>query len=521
MIISETPRRQLVSKLVAWGHWFTLANIVIAIAISGVYLFSSRMPSSLLGMMYLFSNWFSHIGFITFFGFVILILPLCYLLPNSRFLRSYASFTAAIALALLALDALIYTRYGMHLSFKSVEFIRSQANITVGELTGRQWGFFAVSFFAWLMLLLTLANAFWKRIERLRKLKWGVPIGATFTGLFVFSHATHIWADAQLYHPIVQQDDMFPLSYPATAKTLMSKYGLLNMENYQQRKALQLNVNKRDIAYPTEPLYCVIDTQRKISLFWLIDDSQPNPSLMANHGLTMLSQHYDLSLNQSSAVKNILYGLPDLYHWQLRSHRPIISDLPTKLGLPVQLYSEQAAFVDGLKIARNDNWSEFVKTYQTNDYGIFIGFVTQTQLNTLLAQTNLGQSNVVSHHKVFVSQLRANQAVETYTNFSLSETREMSSHADLAATTLFELGCNADPHLHTTGQRIQTEKRTWLVTSQNDRVLILHQGLRIEVDSSGNFYIYNLDGTPNNSVELNTSLLAQAIKLLSRFADKQ
>ena len=106
------------------------------------------MPSTVLGMIYLFSNWFSHIGFITFFGFVILILPLCYLLPNSRFLRSIPPFTAAVALALLALDALIYTRYGMHLSFKSVEFIRSQANIAVVELTSRQWGFFAISFIA-------------------------------------------------------------------------------------------------------------------------------------------------------------------------------------------------------------------------------------------------------------------------------------------------------------------------------------------------------------------------------------
>ena len=90
-------------------------------------------------------------------------------------------------------------------------------------------------------------------------------------------------------------------------------------------------------------------------------------------------------------------------------------------------------------------------------------------------------------HKIFVSQLKANQEVSTFTNFSIASTRKMSSHADLSATTLPELGCNAEPHLHTTGQRLQTEKRSWLVTSQNDRVLILHQELKIEVDSSGNF----------------------------------
>ena len=516
MIISETPRRQLVNKLVAWGHWFTLANIMIAIAISGVYLFSSRMPSTLPGILYLFANWFSHIGFITFFGFVILILPMCYLVPNSRFLRTYASLIAAIVLALLALDALIYTRYGMHVSLTSAEFIRSHANIAIAELTSRQWGFFIISFVAWLMLLLTIANAFWKRIKRLQKLKWGAPIGAAFTGLFVFSHATHIWADAELYHPIIQQDDMFPLSYPATAKTLMSKYGLLNMESYQQRKQLQLNVNKRDIAYPTEPLYCAIDVERKISLFWLIDNSAPNTGLMTEHALTALPRHYDLSLDKISGIKNILYGLPDLYHWQLRSHRPIIADLPAKLGLSVNLFSDNPDYLTGMKIPDSDQWDDFKRSYQSSNTGLFIGFINQAQLNDLMAK-----SGRVANHTLFVSQLLNNREVSTFTNFTLSDGRKMSSHADLAATTLYELGCHTEPHLHTTGQRLQTEKRAWLVTSQNDRVLILYQDLKIEVDSSGNFFIYNLDDTPNNSVELNTSLLAQAIKLLSRFASKQ
>jgi len=276
-------------------------------------------------------------------------------------------------------------------------------------------------------------------------------------------------------------------------------------------------VNKRDIAYPTEPLYCVIDTQRKISLFWLTDNSEPNSAVMQNQALTALQQHYDLSLNSISGVKNILYGLPDLYHWQLRGDRPIISDLPTKLGLPVNLFSDRPEYLEGMKIPVSYPWEDFKRLYRTSETGLFIGFLNQEQLTALMEQAAKSDEN----HKIFVSQLKANQEVSTFTNFNIASTRKMSSHADLSATTLFELGCNAEPHLHTIGQRLQTEKRSWLVTSQNDRVLILHQELKIEVDSSGNFYIYNLDGTANNSVELNTSLLAQAIKLLSRFAYKQ
>ncbi len=528
MIITETPKRQLVSKLVAWGHWFTLANIIVAIAISGVYLFSSRMPSTVLGISYLLTNWFSHIGFLTFIGFIILILPLCYVLPNSRVLRGYGSFTAAVALAMLALDALLYTRYGLHLSFKSAEFLRSHANIAVAELSGRQWGFFALSFVCWLLMQLMIANAIWKRIERLQKLKWGLPISATFTGLFVFSHATHIWADAELYQPIVQQDDMFPLSYPATAKTLMSKYGLLNIENYQQRKQLQLYVNKRGVAYPTEPFYCVIDTNKKFGL-WFVDDSlvesssksQPLSlqSKLLNTGLRPLQHHFDLSLSHQSAAKSILYGLPDLYHWQLRNHRPILTDLPAKLGLPVHLYTSDESTLEKIKGQTSDSWEKFLSSYTEDQQGLFIGFIKAEQLDQLLEATQA--INTAKEPKLFISQLQSNSEVLSFTNLTIDDSNTISHHEDLAATVLYELGCTANSHLHSTGQSLQNENRNWLVTTQNDKVLILHQQLKIEVDSSGNFYIYNLDGTPNNSAELNTSLLGQAIKLLSQFAETE
>ena len=82
MILAESPRRQRVTKLVNWGHWFALANIVIAIVIASIFVFSSPMPGTGVGTLYLLTNWLGHIGFMTFFGFVIFILPL-YIAPHN------------------------------------------------------------------------------------------------------------------------------------------------------------------------------------------------------------------------------------------------------------------------------------------------------------------------------------------------------------------------------------------------------------------------------------------------------
>jgi uncharacterized protein len=126
MILTETPRRQKITKLVSWGHWFSLCNITIAIVIAGIYLFSSALPDTALGLLYLIANWFSHIGFLTFIGFIILILPLCYLFPHSRFLRAYSSAIAASGLAFLAFDALLYTQYGLHISINTAALVKQQ-----------------------------------------------------------------------------------------------------------------------------------------------------------------------------------------------------------------------------------------------------------------------------------------------------------------------------------------------------------------------------------------------------------
>lgn len=78
MILAESPRRQRVTKLVNWGHWFALANIIIAIVIASIFVFSSPMPGTGVGTLYLLANWFGHIGFMTFLASLFLFSPVLF-----------------------------------------------------------------------------------------------------------------------------------------------------------------------------------------------------------------------------------------------------------------------------------------------------------------------------------------------------------------------------------------------------------------------------------------------------------
>ena len=198
MILTETPRRKLVTQLVNWGHWFALLNIVIAITIAGIYILNSPAPETLVGVIYLMANWVSHIGFLTFFAFVILILPMCYLVPNAKTVKVISSAIAALGLALLGFDALLYNKYGIHLSLHSAELIKVEAQTVVAQFGWQQWGFFFFLFLVWLSFQLVVANALWQRVDRLQKRKLGLPISSFFVACFVASHALHVWADARL-----------------------------------------------------------------------------------------------------------------------------------------------------------------------------------------------------------------------------------------------------------------------------------------------------------------------------------
>ena len=128
-------------QLISWSHWFTLFNIIAAIAISSFYLFSETAPETLLGQLYLVTTWISHIAFLTFMSFVLLIFPLIIIWPNTKVIRTSASFIFTFGLLLLILDGFIYSRLGYHLNASS----STQIIDLIKEITHDNVGCFTIS----------------------------------------------------------------------------------------------------------------------------------------------------------------------------------------------------------------------------------------------------------------------------------------------------------------------------------------------------------------------------------------
>jgi membrane-anchored protein YejM (alkaline phosphatase superfamily) len=506
MILAESPRRQRVTKLVNWGHWFALANIVIALIIATIYIFSSPMPGAPLGTFFLLANWFGHIGFLTFFGFVIFILPLCYLDVSQRTIKASASIIAALGLALLAFDALLYNRTGFHLSHTTADLLKNEAHTEFSRFGWQQWIYLSLLYVVWLGFQLVLANAIFNRIDRLVQHKIAKPILSFFVVCFVSSHAIHVWADAQLYQPVIKQDNMFPLSYPATAKTTMSRYGLLDLTRYEERKQLQFDPNIHQISYPAEPVYCAIE-KNKHAILLVQTDAEPL-SQVHNYDLRQIDHYYTMASTTRDLISTTLFGVPEIYQNSLRSETPVLLDLVKAYGLPVSVMTKLS--VKHKKIA------PFVveNALPSHQAGLQIGFMSGAQITQFLTSDIL-QDSLVMIATGYSEKAGPARGV-LYTNMEVTAT--MASTEDLAPTLLNAMGCNAPVKNYSTGQNLLAPSRNWLVSTADERIIVMHNNQQIEVLSNGSYNIVNIDDKMRSDEKLNVDLLSQAIKHLTHFS---
>ena len=310
----DQPFVDKAQRLSSWGHWFTFFNILFALLLSARYITTDGLPDTWLGLTFLFTNWLGHTAFITFILFVLTIFPLSLVFPYPRHIRGMAAVIATLGMILLFIDAYSYSRLGYHISGASLE--------QVVTLLTNTWQDHPVRSFMWVFGIsgaifcyeLLISNFTWKRLDRLKEKAWGGNLAFVFLTAFVSSHLIHIWADANLDYDVTQQNNMFPFSYPATAKTLLAKNGLLDRQQHQARQADQLALKQNLEFRPRhQQLQCNIariDRNLSIVIIDPLDNELHNA--LNDKGFNRFNKHYVPAM-ENHAMFDLLYGLPSLY----------------------------------------------------------------------------------------------------------------------------------------------------------------------------------------------------------------
>jgi hypothetical protein len=306
-----------INNISTWLTLFTLINIAIASIIALRYYQVHSVPSTMLGYIFAITYIVGQIGLLSF----ILVCPL-YLLAKiksySKLVKFLAISLGCIGLSLLLADTFIYQQYRFHINAMVVElFIAGGSEVISFSLT--MWIIIIAAACTVIFLQQLIANYIDKKFSTLSKVPHYILLIVPLS--LLISHLIHIVADSQYNKDITQQNHYLPLSQLTTAKTLMKKYGLLNVEAYKTQSLLLHKKQYSDLHYPLQPI-SQQTLQKPLNVIVIVIDSwradmvdkqvTPNIYRFAQHSIQYLN-HFSGSNNTRHGMFTLLYGITGNY----------------------------------------------------------------------------------------------------------------------------------------------------------------------------------------------------------------
>ncbi len=565
---TKTYSRKLL-HLISWSHWFTFFNIFAAIALSSYYLFSETAPTTFLGQVYLVTTWVSHIAFLTFISFVLILFPLIIIWPNTKVIRTSASIIFTFGLLLLLLDGFIYSRLGYHLNASSSAQIFS----LIQEIAQKNVIFYTVSGFLAILILafeFTISNYAWKHLKRLQKTIFARFVIFGLVASFFFSHLTHIWADANLDYDILRQDTVLPLSYPATAQTLLTKYGLFDVDDYIERKTSPLSFSSAIPPYPSLTSGQCETSNAEQSVFIVLTDAQLNNEQLqrfsnrSSGNSYQFNNHVDSALNDEAWFK-LFYSLPNIYQDDIlkQSTKPLLFQAIEKQSLAssftlidksdansitdqhnapwfVSLFDEKShlndisslIFADKLNSKKLGLHIIYFKSAVSNDvessisnyqFELFVDALLlaqqQKQQKDIIWISSIGNqiedtqlitkpALLITPHKK--SQRQANKNVVT----------KLTSHMDLQSTLMKNwLGCDTVDKEYGNGSDLITLNKDRVIANTSAAgLMVFNKDKSVFIDRNGNFHSYSSKLNAPITVNKDFPLMIDGVHFIKRFS---
>ncbi|MGM0481962.1 MAG: DUF3413 domain-containing protein [Pseudomonadota bacterium] len=538
--MGKHQRRDKIARLISWGHWFTFINIILCLALGALYIEATPSSDSVIGTLYTVVNWIGHFAFLPFVVFIVLIFPFCLLLPYSRILRGWSALIGSLGLIALTADLLFFRQYGYHLNAYSLAQMAKDAE---SVFTGASFLIILAILLGFLVILgvqLLIANYTWKHLQELQHRRLGAPAVAIFVLCFFSSHLTHVWADAELYEPITQQDDMFPLSYPTTAKTLMAKHGFIDVQSYQAQQQMLMAADNISLRYPQNELLCSKVENNQATTIIIFDRLNEQ----AQQQLKKQIQPFNLSSapvqllghpNRQGGLFQLLYGLPDFYLETLTNQQLQPAYLKALEDFGVQLnWHSSASWPADLKLSQFDgSWqTEALQKLRprANDQinVIFLQQQNIAQLPDLLQQTQRHQVLIAalapSTSESLLGQrqfMPENMAVPLFQRGFEIPRQPIAGLMDIMPTVLTDMmSCAGGTKNFSNGKSLQHSKERWPLVETYSPYIVIYDSDEITIlDNTGQFSVYDFASFEvKKGAEPTVPVLIDALKDLKRFS---
>ncbi|REL26895.1 DUF3413 domain-containing protein [Thalassotalea euphylliae] len=546
---SKTYSKKLL-HLISWGHWFTFFNIIAAILLATVYVVNEAAPQTFAGQVYLVSTWLSHMAFLTFMTFVLLVFPLTLLIPKTRFIRAAASVIFTAMLLLLLLDAFVYNRLGYHINASSIGQILSLIGQEIEDDRRTFWFISLVLTLIILTFQLVVSNYAWKHLSKLQRTFFAKFVVFGLVVAFFTSHMMHIWADANLEYDVLKQDTTLPLSYPTTAKTLLTKYGLFNENDYMVRKTSPLAFNQTMPKYPVLGQCQAIDSAQSTFVILSkapISKQQIRQFSQRSTAATIELAHHIDNASFDNAWFNLVYGLPTIYQPSIKKEMatPVLLQAikQQQLSASLTLITEQASpmmpwFAKHFdEVNELDNISSLIfpeelATFSQGLHFIYFDQKDTYQLELFIDALLLAQKQQTQQDNIIISSLgnaSEQEMLSIKPALILSPAKRkqqvsrLTSQMDIAPTLLSNwLGCEQQAEQLTGGKNIFTLKGDRVVANTTENgMVVFNKDKSVLIDQNGNFQSYSRQLAAPISVSSDFPLMIDGVHFIKRFSENQ
>ncbi|HGN3508337.1 TPA: LPS biosynthesis-modulating metalloenzyme YejM [Providencia stuartii] len=569
-MVTQQRYRDKVSQMISWGHWFALFNILLSLGLSSSYLFIFDWPDTLAGRIFAFVSWIGHFSFVVFACYLLIVFPLTFIVMSQRLLRLICVALATVGTTLLLFDIRVFSQFGLHLTPQVWDLV---INPDKGEMA-REWQLMFITIPIIFLVQMLFATWSWQKLRSLNRQTFGKPLAGIFIATFIMSHLMYAWSDANFYRPITMQRYNYPLSQPMTARKLLDKYGLLDLSEHQNRVFQQGSPTALKIQYPLKPLSYYDQGMGYNLLLVVVDDlgnkTQQNSmsSLKSFKEMsTEFTNHYTTGLRNDTALFGLFYGISSSYFDNILNERyaSVLIQALQKQGYQFGLFSTdgfnsplfrqailadyslpaKAADSDAQTISQWDSWLKGLKNESpwfsflnikgkpgSNQTDQQINQVIESLIrdgrlkNTIVIITanynNAEQSDTTNwfSNKRFEREKMQVPLLIYWPNTPSQQIDKLTSHQDVLTTIMQRLlHVSNSPEDYSQGEDLFSPERKypWVITGDDNDVVITTNSATLYMDHNGQFSIYDLQGREVKGQKPDLAQLLKIFTELKRF----
>ena len=306
------------SLLVRWCGWLLLATIAFELVIASRYFEVADFDQGPGALAFRAAMLVGHFTLVSAVALAVVLVLALLRAPIWLVIPVGTALSIATLLALL-IDTQVYQLYRFHINAGVMNLLLGGAAQETFDFSGSMYLQGAGIALAIVTVQSVAAWLCWRHVRRSPgSRRVARALALTLFGTLVTFHGAHIWADATAHAPLLEQTDVLPFRYAATAKRAMRALGV---DVRSQQTVRSRGHEGGDLVYPLQPLKCqqtgtppniiviLIDSWRRDAL-----NAQVTPNLerFASRGVRFMDHHSGGNATRIG-VFSLFYSIPGTY----------------------------------------------------------------------------------------------------------------------------------------------------------------------------------------------------------------